>query len=66
MVMVDIQFYLIEKIKIQRREHWLTPHPLRPITSHFFLNPLKVYHPLLVSLFNRLSKFKHIKHTEKV
>ena len=36
------------KIKIGRPEHSLTPHPLRPITSHFCLNhppppsPLKV------------------------
>ena len=36
-----------KKIKIGRPEHSLTPHPLRPITSHFCLTlppppPLKV------------------------
>ena len=28
-----------KKIKIGRPEHSLTPHPLRPITSHFCLTP---------------------------
>ena len=33
------QFSLIKKIKIGHLEHLLTPHPLRPITSHFHLTP---------------------------
>ena len=28
-----------KKIKIGRPEHSLTPTPLRPITSHFYLKP---------------------------
>ena len=28
----------VNKIKIGRPEHSLTPHPLRPITSHFYLS----------------------------
>ena len=28
-----------KKIKIGRQEHSLTPHPLRPIASHFCLTP---------------------------
>ena len=35
LVMVEIQYSLIKKIKIGRPEHSLTPYPLRPITSHF-------------------------------
>ena len=37
--MAQIQFSLIKKIKIGRPEHSLTPAPLRPITSHFYLTP---------------------------
>ena len=37
LVKAQIQFSLIKKIKIGRPEHSLTPHPLRPIASHFFL-----------------------------
>ena len=37
LVMAQIQFSLIKKIKIGRPEHSLTPHPVRPITSHFSL-----------------------------
>ena len=33
------KFSLIKKLKIGRPEHSLTPTPLRPITSHFCLNP---------------------------
>ena len=41
LVMAQIQFSLIKKIKIGRREHSLTPSPapLRSITYHFCLNP---------------------------
>ena len=31
--------FVNKKIKIGRPEHSLTPHPLRPITSHFCLTP---------------------------
>ena len=37
LVTAQIQFSLIKKIKIGRPEHSLTPHPQRPITSHFCL-----------------------------
>ena len=43
--MAQTQFSLINKIKIGRPEHSLTPYPLYPIASHFCLNappPLKV------------------------
>ena len=39
--MVQIQSSLIKQIKIGRPEHWLIPHPLRPVTSHFYLNTLQ-------------------------
>ena len=39
LAMVQIQFSLIKKIKIGRPEHLLTPHPLRPITFHFYFTP---------------------------
>ena len=29
-----------KKIKTRHPEHSLTPHPLHPITSHFWLTPL--------------------------
>ena len=35
LVMVQIQFSLIKKIKAGRPEHSLSPHPLSPITSYF-------------------------------
>ena len=47
--------FVNKKIKIGRPEHSLTPHPIRPITSHFCLTPPPpppskwtsyVYHPL--------------------
>ena len=46
LVMVEIQYSLIKKIKIGRPEHSLTPYPLRPITSHFCLTPSTSPHPL--------------------
>ena len=46
LVMTQIQFSLMKKIKIGLTEHLLTPHPLRPMTSNFSLiphpNPLTV------------------------
>ena len=36
--MVQIQSSLIKQIKIGRPEHSLIPHPLLPVTSHFYLN----------------------------
>ena len=33
-------FFFNKKIKIERPEHLLHPHPLRPITSHFCLTHL--------------------------
>ena len=41
--MAQIPFSLIKKIKIGRPEHLLTPHSLRPITSHFSLIPPPPY-----------------------
>ena len=37
--MAQIEFSLTKKIKIGRQEILLTPIPLRPITSQFFLIP---------------------------
>ena len=37
--MAQIEFSLTKKIKIERQEILLTPIPLRPITSQFFLIP---------------------------
>ena len=37
--MAQIQFSLTKKIKIRHPKHLLTPHPLRPITSHICLTP---------------------------
>ena len=39
LVMAQIQFSLVKKIKIRLPEHSLTPHPLCPITSNFCLTP---------------------------
>ena len=39
LVMAQIQFSLIKKAKTGRPESSLTPHPLHPITYHFFLTP---------------------------
>ena len=39
LVTAQIQFSVIKKVKIERPEHSLAPHPLRPIRSHFWLNP---------------------------
>ena len=35
----NLIFFNKKKIKIERPEHSLTLHPLRPITSHFYLTP---------------------------
>ena len=49
-IMPQIQFSLIKKIKIRRPEHSLNPHPLRPITSHFCLSPTPIAIPLKVEV----------------
>ena len=41
LVMAQIRFSLIKKIKIGRPEHLLTLHPLRQITFHLCPPPLK-------------------------
>ena len=50
LVMPQIQFSLIRKIKIGRPEHPLTPTPLRPVTSHFSLTPPPPSPPLKVDV----------------
>ena len=45
LVMVEIQYSLIKRIKIGRPEHSLTPHPLHPLQSgcHMCLTPNLTY-----------------------
>ena len=59
LVMAQIQFSLIKKIKTGRQEQSLNPHSLRPITSHFCLTPSPsnwtsyLHHPLRLGyIFN--------------
>ena len=57
-----------KKIKIGRPEHSLTPHPLRPIRSHFCLTPPPPPHsgrhlcitPYMFLLIAYFLKFCHI------
>ena len=61
LVMAQIQFSLLKKIKTGRPEHLLTPLFLRPITSHFCLTThlfskltSYVYHSLPLHIINKL------------
>ena len=73
LVMAEIEFSLTKKKKIGRQEFLLTPIPLSPITSHFFLIPpwkwmSWVYHPFCqndwneiashVNVYNRLTRHR--------
>ena len=48
LVMVQVYFSLMKGIEIGRSRHWLAPHLLRPMTSHFALLPpwSNAYHSL--------------------
>ena len=63
LVMAQIQFSLIKKIKVGRPEHSLTPTRLRLLTSHFCLNsPQSGRHMWITpNCFSRISFQESIK-----
>ena len=66
LVMAQIEFSLTKKIKIGRQEVLLTPIPLCPITSQYFLipPPLKwmscVYHPFCQNDCNEITSHVNV------
>ena len=53
LVMVQVYFSLMKRIEIGRSRHWLAPHLLRPMTSHFCLAPPLEWCVSLIKLFGK-------------
>ena len=49
-----------KKIKTGRPEHFLSPHPLHPITSHFYFIPYLIVDVICVSPLIRIPRWTDI------